>query len=308
MAASDNVNHRLLASVRDEPKQMLQPISGYEEEPLLPLEEACKPLKNILDQELEQNIIIAKMNSEKPENGLTQDEAASIHLYTMEWKNGENSLYAVLNRTLRIADRSKLQPWFRYLKLFLTAFFKLPGIPENLSAVYPKGKKFAWWGVSSCTSAISVLETPLYLGTSGERTMFSIQTASGKCIKAHSYFQQEDEILLAPGRYFEVIDKLSSADGLHIIHIREVSPPYQMLADPFDLRQLKNALSQPNQVSDSEKNQKNDETPSSILKPPLPSTVTESSKPSATLQSSTSIASKTARPSISGAAQYVDVS
>jgi hypothetical protein len=126
MATSIEANPRLRASVRDEPRQMLQPISGYEDEPLLSLEEACKPLEKIIDKELQQNIVIAKMNSEEPEDGLTQDESASIHLYTMEWKIHENSLYAVLNRTLRLADRRKLQPWFRYLKLFLTAFYKLP--------------------------------------------------------------------------------------------------------------------------------------------------------------------------------------
>jgi hypothetical protein len=125
-AYTQMTNPRLKASVRDEPKQMLQPISGYEEEPLLSIEEVCKPLEKILDKELPQNMFIAKTNSAEPEDKLTQDESASIHLYTMEWKKSENSLYAVLNRTLRMADRRQLQPWFRYLKLFLTAFFKLP--------------------------------------------------------------------------------------------------------------------------------------------------------------------------------------
>jgi hypothetical protein len=126
MAASSDVNYRLFDNIGDEPKQMLKPISGYEREPLLPLEEACKPLEELLDHELKQNIIIAKRNSTEPESGLTQDESASIHLYTMEWDVRENSLYMVLNRTLRLADRGKLRPWFKYLKLFLTAFFKLP--------------------------------------------------------------------------------------------------------------------------------------------------------------------------------------
>ena len=126
MATSTNINYRLLADVGKEPTQLLKPISGYEKEPILPLEEACKPLENILDQELKRNIIIAKGNSKKPANQLSQDESASIHLYTMEWDEQENSLYVVLNRTLRLADRSKLKPWFRYLKLFLTGVFKLP--------------------------------------------------------------------------------------------------------------------------------------------------------------------------------------
>jgi hypothetical protein len=126
MATSMQTNPRLMASVRDEPEQMLQPISGYEDEPLLSIEEVCKPLEKILNKELAQNMFIAKANSAKLKGKLTQDESASIHLYTMEWKKSENSLYAVLNQTLRMADRKKLQPWFRYLKLFLTAFFQLP--------------------------------------------------------------------------------------------------------------------------------------------------------------------------------------
>jgi hypothetical protein len=126
MATSMQVNPRLMASVRDEPEQMLKPVSRYKEEPLLSIEEVCKPLEKILDEELGQNIFIAKANSAKLKDALTQDESASIHLYTMEWEITENSLYAVLNRTLRMPDRRKLVPWFRYLKLFLTAFFKLP--------------------------------------------------------------------------------------------------------------------------------------------------------------------------------------
>ena len=82
----------------------------------------------------------------------------------------------------------------------------------------------------------------MYVGTEGNRTMFSIQTSSGKLIKSHSYFEQEDEILLAPGRFFEVVDKMSPAAGLYIIHIQEIEPPYKMLADPFDLTQLKKTL------------------------------------------------------------------
>ncbi|CAF0841614.1 unnamed protein product [Rotaria sordida] len=160
----------------------------------------------------------------------------------------------MLNRTLRLADRTKLQPWFKYLKLFLTAFYKLPrsehslvwrGVREDLSGLYPKGKEFAWWAFSSCTAAISVLESPNYLGKSGTRTMFSIQTNSGKHIRAHSYFENEDEILLPPGIYLKVIDSLNPAEGLHIIQLREIPPPYQMLTEPFDLTQLKQTLPQP---------------------------------------------------------------
>ena len=126
MATSIRINSRLLANIQDEPGQMLKPISQYANEQLVSLEEACEPLKEIIDEELEQNILIAKMNSETAKGGLTSDESAAIHLYTMEWEVTETSLYAVLNRTLHEADRRKLIPWHKYLKLLLTAFFKLP--------------------------------------------------------------------------------------------------------------------------------------------------------------------------------------
>ncbi|UJR11373.1 hypothetical protein I4U23_015553 [Adineta vaga] len=244
MATSIDVNRRLIMSFRDEPKQMLQPISGYEEEQLVSLEEACQPLENILDSELKQNIMIAKINSIEPKDGLNVDESASIHLYTMEWKVHENSLYAVLNRTLRLPDRSKLRPWFKYLKLFLTAFFKLPsterrtvyrGVPENLNDLYPTGKKVTWWSVSSCTASLQVLQYPYYVGTSGVRTMFHIETNSGKIIRSHSHYQHEDEILLPPGLYLEVISNFNPAPGLYMIQLREIQPPFKLLAEPFDL-------------------------------------------------------------------------
>jgi hypothetical protein len=118
------------------------------------------------------------------------------------------------------------------------------GVPEDLSAVYPKGKEQTWWAFSSCTSSVSVLESPQYLGTSGTRTMFSIETKNGKCIRPHSYFQHEDEILLPPATYLKVIDRMSPGNGLHIIHLQEMTPPFPLLAEPFDLNKMKQALPQ----------------------------------------------------------------
>ena len=126
MATSNPINHRLLANFQDEPRQMIQPIKQYAKEPLLPLRQACEPLKDIVDEDLTQNIEIALMNARGGENGLTKEESAALHLYTMEWEVSEKSLYAVLNRTLRAVNRQALIPWHKYLKLLLTAFFKLP--------------------------------------------------------------------------------------------------------------------------------------------------------------------------------------
>ncbi|CAF1251620.1 unnamed protein product [Adineta steineri] len=252
MATSVKVNHRLLASFRDEPKRILKPIHGYEEEMLLPLKEACRPLEKILGKELRQNIIISSINSIGCNKELTRCESSSIYLYTMEWSIPENSLYAVLNRTLRLSDRKKLRPWFRYLKLFLTAFYKLPpseyktvwrGVREDLTALYSRGKEKTWWSFNSCTSSINVLQSPFYLGNSKTQTIFSIETYSGKFINAHSSFEEEDEILLLPGTCFKVIDVSYSAQGLHTIHLCEIPSFCPVIVEPFPLRQLNQALS-----------------------------------------------------------------
>ena len=83
-------------------------------------------------------------------------------LYSMEWQPREKSFYIILNKILCDENRSLLKPWFLYLKLFITALSKLPsihcfvhrGIKKDLSADYPPGKIFVWWGFSSCTSSI----------------------------------------------------------------------------------------------------------------------------------------------------------
>lgn len=126
MAHSKPYMARLLGNTADLSTRMLQPIAGYEREPLLPLREACQPLEGILNNELKNNITIALMNCGNPKDGLTRDESAAIYLYTMEWSNKQDSLYFILNSRLREERRSLLKPWHRYLKLLLTAFFKLP--------------------------------------------------------------------------------------------------------------------------------------------------------------------------------------
>ncbi|CAF3455541.1 unnamed protein product [Rotaria sp. Silwood1] len=225
---------------------MFEPISGYASEPLVSLEEACKPLLRIVNC-LSSYVSRAKQDSICPADGLTQDESAAIRLYTMEWDekddNTNGSLYYHLNDTLRKPGRSGLQSWYRYLKLFLTALVKLPieqdviawrGIRNDQSAEYPKGAKFVWWGFSSCTTSLDILESDLYLGKVGKRTLFSIQTFNGRRVRNHSDYAAEDEILLLPGTYFEVMSQLNPAQDLCIIHVKQQRPPYELLEHPFE--------------------------------------------------------------------------
>ncbi|CAF2937347.1 unnamed protein product [Rotaria sp. Silwood2] len=179
----------------------------------------------------------------EPADQLTVDESASIRLYTIEWEGSHRSLYSKLNRTLKTADCKELRPYFKYLKLFLTALVKLPCIPsmtvwrgvtKDFSANFLPGKFVSWWAFSSCTTAMSVLENNMYLGTTGSRTLFSVETINGRAIRAHSHFATEDEIILLPGTYMQVQSQMSPAKDLHIIHLRQVIPKETLLELPFE--------------------------------------------------------------------------
>jgi hypothetical protein len=240
MATSgDDAAHQYarISDINKEPLEMHMPIRGFEKMPLVSLEEAVAPLVSILP-EIQDYAYVAKQRSKPvPADGLTRDESASIILYSMEWEPHKECLYFALNATLREEDRRKLKPWFSYLKLILTALAQIPsshrniyrGVKLNLAKQYPEGKTFVWWGFSSCTSTIGVLESEQFLGKTGERTMFTIECDSGKDISRHSYYQTEKEILLLAARQFTVESCLQPAPGLHMIQLKEIESPISLL-------------------------------------------------------------------------------
>ncbi|CAF4387115.1 unnamed protein product [Rotaria sp. Silwood2] len=221
-----------------EPKRMLLPIKGFEDKPLVSLEKAVEPLHSLVN-DIGQMVWIAKENCQKPENCLSQDESASIMLYSMEWKPHESSFYYILNNVLRSQNRQELIPWFLYLRLVIHALSKLPasspkivyrGIRKDMSSEFSKGQKFIWWGFSSCTTSIEVLNN--FLGQNGARTIFNIECQSGKSIGRHSFYEKEDEFLIYPAQQFEVISSYNAGNQLHIIHIKETSPPWPLFPKP----------------------------------------------------------------------------
>ncbi|CAF3323585.1 unnamed protein product [Rotaria sp. Silwood2] len=217
-------------------KRMLAPIEGYEKMSVVTLEEAVEPLVEIVPK-VKRNVKIVKENCQEPADGLTTNESASIMLYTYESMPCEDSLYVKLNETLRSEQRKKLIPWFLYLRLILTALARLPskrrfvfrGVRENLWADYPEGKTFIWWGFSSCTSSVGVLENEQFFGKTGNRTLFQIDCTTAKDIKKHSFIAGEDEVLLLPARKLQVKSYLDSGNGLHIVQLEELKPEYDLL-------------------------------------------------------------------------------
>ncbi|CAF1135044.1 unnamed protein product [Rotaria sordida] len=225
-----------ITDIAQEPLEFITPIGGYEEMPLVPLDIAVEPLVPILPA-VQSHAYVAKQRCENPADGLTQDESASIMLYTMSWKPLDKCLYCVLNDTLRSPDRQqKLEPWYLFLRLFLNALYRLPslhktvyrGVKLDLSKRYIKGETIVWWGFSSCTTVVNVLNSNQFLGAKGDRTMFTLQCLSAKDIRKHSYYPAEDEVLLMAATQFKVIGCLNQGD-LHIIQLEEARPPFPLM-------------------------------------------------------------------------------
>ncbi|CAF2045848.1 unnamed protein product [Rotaria magnacalcarata] len=217
--------------------RMLMPIEGYEKKPLVTLEEAVEPIVEYVP-DVRRRVYFAKTKCAELSPGeLSIDEAASITLYSMEWQPQDKCLYHVLNKTLRNENRQKLTPWFLFLKLILTALGHLPsmartvyrGVKKDIRHEYPEGRTLVWWGFSSCTSKLSVLQNELFLGRTGPRTFFTIECDSGKDIRKYSCYQAEDEILLPAARQFKVVACLSQGNDFCMIQLKEIQPPFPLI-------------------------------------------------------------------------------
>lgn len=257
--AHGNIITRFI-DVGKEPTKTLTPIKGYENCDLVSLEEAVGQIKPSIEDR-DTMVWTAKRNSRNPDDSLTSDESASIHLYTLEWPEAQQSVYSLLNEKLRSEKRRELVSWHPYLKLFLTALYKLPsmkttiwrGIRGNFSDLYQED--YIWWGVSSCTETMKVLER--FIGRSGVRTIFMIDCINGKAIKSHSFYKDENEIILMPGTYLRVIEKWSPADDLYMIRLKEETPPYQLVASPFTSSSSSDDIVSSNKLTISKTNQPN---------------------------------------------------
>ena len=210
--------------------EYLSAMTRHAEVPLDSLEEAVNPLESIV-ADVELQAYMALQKSENPKDDLTPDESASIRLYTMEWAPNDRCLYRVLNTTLRLKGENRLEKlkcWRQYLRLFLHALFRLPpqqatvyrGVKIDQSNSYKETRKYVWWSFSSCTTSLNVLNSKLFLGKTGQRTMFNIECKSARDIRNHSDMPHEDELLLPPAFEFQVTGHLDQGD-LHMYTLKE---------------------------------------------------------------------------------------
>lgn len=198
------------------------PILGYENEPLLSLEEATEPITPFIPN-ITEYVSKAKENCNRKSLFLTWDESAAIYLYTMP-----TSLYKLLNQALRTENQCKIKPWFPFLKLLLTALGKLPPVKKQIwrgasveeGAIFADGDVHIWWTINSCSKDLGVIET--FLGQSG--TIFSIDAVEGKDITEFSMFLLEKEVVLMPGTHVRACAKSLSFHGSYfLVHLKEES-------------------------------------------------------------------------------------
>ena len=120
------------------------------------------------------------------------------------------------------------------------------GVKLDISHQFQESKEFFWWGLSSCTESLNVLQSEQCLGETGPRTLFSIECINEKSVSNHSYLPEENEVLLLPCSYFEVMGKINTSSNLHTIYLKQIQPPVIFIPPPS------NTLSSGDEVFESE--------------------------------------------------------
>ncbi|WP_418961139.1 ADP-ribosyltransferase domain-containing protein [Streptomyces tritici] len=214
-----------LTSVKDE-GHVLPAITGVFDTPLMGFEDAVAPVTEVLNglgRHIDRSREFGKRRADESAVGLSADAIAALYLYTCE-----SGFYRDINAVLRSPDRSKVVPYLPYLRLLFSAVSGLPahtrplwrGVSLDLRKQYPVGRTVTWWGVSSCTSELSVARA--FLGSRGRRTLFEVTPAKAVGIRSFSAFTGEEEYILAPGTQLEVTDVTAERGGLCTVKLTEV--------------------------------------------------------------------------------------
>ena len=216
----------------EESKEFNQSINNYDQIPLVTLEQAVEPLKDLIPHVIDM-VKLVKEKCLRPANNLSADESASIMLYTIEWIPKENSFYYIFNRILKKNDQNQLISCYSYFKLISTALIKLPrlskrifyrGIQADLKNQYSVNKIVNWYGYTSCSSSLDIYDKEKFsFDDTDNCTLFIIHSENGIDISKHSYSSIKSEVLLSPNQQFQVVSSRQSNNGLCIIILKELS-------------------------------------------------------------------------------------
>ena len=135
--------------VSEEPDKVLSPLPLLvPASSILSLQRAVEPIHHLVS-DLPNKVSYSLDRCKNPQDGLTQEESATIFLYTLQWPPGQVSFFTMFNRALRDENRIKMIPFQHYYQLFMAAFSKLPSTRDQVwrgeagdwGARYEKGKK-----------------------------------------------------------------------------------------------------------------------------------------------------------------------
>ncbi|MGW0964224.1 ADP-ribosyltransferase domain-containing protein [Streptomyces gelaticus] len=223
-----------LTSVKDE-GLVLPPVTGVFDTPLMDFRKAVEPVSRVLGQ-LDRHIDLSSRFGEtkaaeastgalsgEAVGALSADAISALYLYTCE-----SGFYREINAVLRSSDRERVVPYLPYLRLLFSAMEALPaqtrplwrGVALDLRSQYPLGRTVTWWGVSSCTSELSVARA--FLGGRGRRTLFEVTPARAVGIRRFSAFTGEEEYILAPGTQLKVTEVKAERGGLCTVRLTEL--------------------------------------------------------------------------------------
>ncbi|MEO3786027.1 ADP-ribosyltransferase domain-containing protein [Actinocorallia sp. B10E7] len=215
-----------LAGVKDE-GLVLPAITGVFDTPLMDFREAVAPVAGLLsglDRHVARSHEFGRRRADDAAGGPSADEIAALHLYTCE-----SAFYRRINATLRDPDRTRIVPYLPYLRLLFSVVSRLParkqplwrGVSLDLRAQYPLGRTVTWWGVSSCTSKLSVAQA--FLGRRGRRTLFEVTPERAVGIRGFSAFTDEEEFILPPGTQLKVTEVKAERGGLCTVKLTELA-------------------------------------------------------------------------------------
>lgn len=134
-----------------EPSKILPPLPKMSQVESVPsLLDVIKSSEHLVEN-LQKHAKTALNACKNPKDELTQNQAAALYLYSMQWPEGQHSYFTLFNRALRHGDRTKLVPYLDYFKLFMSALKKLPskekqiwrGIVGDLTGQYQRGNVIA---------------------------------------------------------------------------------------------------------------------------------------------------------------------
>jgi hypothetical protein len=207
-------------------------IEGYQDEPLVSLEEALQTFDDEIDQ-LSYYIKEAKKKFPYPsKHNLSSDESAAIYIYTIKW--GHGCLYDRLQEAWKSEDPSELKPWFKYLRLFKSAFDKLPDakteiwqgelFDETLTEKLSSNSLYS----SMCICSSSEKEVKEYLEKDGVKQMLIVgyKNVNGKLMTDYTAGNSK-QVLVFPGPKVGVSNwEMYGTNDLLIVHLTGPTSKY----------------------------------------------------------------------------------